>query len=201
TPGTELRLERIHPEPGPTDGHLGYTVEEMADIVAGGLRALGLARPERVSKLVLICGHGSASLNNPHESAYNCGACSGGRGGPNARAFARMANDVRVRRVLEARGLVIPEDTCFVGCFHNTCDDQIAWFDLDDVPIRHRELFERARGALDTARQRNAHERCRRFEMVELSVTVPEAARIVESRTEDLSQARPEYNHATNALC
>jgi uncharacterized protein len=201
TPGTELHLERSEPEPGPDNGHVGYTVDEMAGIVETGLRALGLAQPELIARLVLICGHGSASLNNPHESAYNCGACSGGRGGPNARAFARMANDVRVRHVLADRGLLVPEDTCFVGCFHNTCDDQMTWFDLDDIPIRHRQLFERARAAIDEARQRNAHERCRRFESVDLSISPAEAARHVEARAEDLSQARPEYNHATNALC
>jgi uncharacterized protein len=199
--GTELHLERTKPDPGPGNGHTGYTVEEMADIVEGGLRSLGLSRPELISRLVLICGHGSASLNNPHESAYNCGACSGGRGGPNARAFAKMANDFRVRRLLAERGLKIPVDAFFVGCFHNTCDDQIVWFDLDNIPIRNRELFERARVVIDEARQRNAHERCRRFESADLTISPTEAARHVEARAEDLSQARPEYNHATNALC
>jgi hypothetical protein len=43
TPNTELRLERIEPEPGSSDGHIGYSILEMADIVEGGLRAIGLA--------------------------------------------------------------------------------------------------------------------------------------------------------------
>ena len=200
-PRTQLRIERIEPEPGSENGQLGYSVEEMAAIVEGGLRAIGLGRTELFSQLVVIGGHGSSSLNNPHEAAHDCGACGGGRGGPNARAFAQMANDARVRRILESHGLVVPDDTYFVGGYHNTCDDSMSWYDLDLVPVTHRALFERARAALDEARKRSAHERCRRFESAELSASVDDALRHVEGRAEDLSQTRPEYGHATNALC
>ncbi len=201
TPATELRLERTEAEPGPEGGHIGYTIEEMADIVSGGLHAIGLLEPEQFSPLLVFCGHGSSSLNNPHESAYNCGACSGSQGGPNARAFAQMANDLRVRQILKQRGLAIPEETFFIGAYHNTCDDSITWYDLDRVPIRHRPLFEHIRKSLDEARKRDAHERCRRFESAELVLSFDDALNHVEARAEDLSQARPEYNHATNALC
>jgi uncharacterized protein YbcC (UPF0753/DUF2309 family) len=67
--------------------------------------------------------------------------------------------------------------------------------------LSHRPDFEQARQALDQARERNAHERCRRFETAELSLSREEALRHVEGRAEDLSQVRPEYGHATNALC
>lgn len=200
-PSTELRLERLQREPGKDDDAVGYVVEEMAAIVEGTLRAIGMSRPDRMSPLVVICGHGSASLNNPHEAAHDCGACGGGRGGPNARAIAQMANDRRVRDRLLERGLEIPAGTRFVGCYHNTCDDSVTWYDLDEVPVRHRELFERAKSAMDLARKHNAHERCRRFESADLSISVEEALRHVEGRAEDLSQTRPEYGHATNAIC
>ena len=201
TPSTELRLERTAEQPGSDNGHVGYSVEEMAGIVEGGLRALGLSQTELFSPLFVICGHGSSSLNNPHEAAHDCGACGGGRGGPNARAFAQMANDPRVRRMLSDRGLTIPEETYFVGGYHNTCDDSMVWYDLDHVPLSHRPLFERAKAGIDEARQRSAHERCRKFESADLSVSTEEALRHVEGRAEDLSQTRPEYGHATNALC
>jgi len=84
-----------------TDGGRGYTVEEMADVVEGQVRAIGLTRG--FAPLVVVMGHGSASLNNPHEAAHDCGACGGGRGGPNARVFAAMANEPRVRRLLAAQ--------------------------------------------------------------------------------------------------
>ena len=201
TSSTELRLERLAEEPGSENGNVGYSIDEMVNIVDGGLRAIGLAKSERMSRLVIICGHGSASLNNPHEAAHDCGACGGGRGGPNARAFAQMANDPRVRSMLRQRGITIPDSTYFVGAYHNTCDDSMTWYDLNRVPLRHRELFEQAKADVDEARKRSSHERCRRFESADVSLTVDEALRHVEGRAEDLSQTRPEYGHATNALC
>ncbi|MCA9199336.1 MAG: DUF2309 family protein, partial [Planctomycetales bacterium] len=196
---SELHLERTELQPGPDHGHLGYSLDEMASIVEGGLRAMGIVN--RLSPFVLVLGHGSGSLNNPHESAYNCGACSGGRGGPNARAFAQMANDHRVRARLLENGVQIPEDTVFLGGYHNTCDDSVTYFDLDRVPFSHRALFERIRNNIDEARQRDAHERCRRFQSADLDISPAAALRHVQARAEDLSQARPEYNHATNSLC
>jgi uncharacterized protein YbcC (UPF0753/DUF2309 family) len=112
-----------------------------------------------------------------------------------------MANDPRVRHLLAADGLGIPDDVRFVGAYHNTCDDGMAYYDLDDLPTSHREVFGRARAALSEARRRNAHERCRRFESAGLTITPEEALRHVEARAEDLSQTRPEYGHATNAVC
>ncbi|HEX6960991.1 MAG TPA: DUF2309 domain-containing protein [Lacipirellula sp.] len=195
---TQLLIERGEPEPGPDDGHVGYTLDEMTDIVERTLRDNGLTAG--LAPLVIMCGHGSSSLNNPHESAYNCGACSGGRGGPNARAFAQMANDARVRSRLLARGLSLPADCRFLGAYHNTCDDGVTYFDLDRLPPSHKPSFAIARQAIDEARQRNAHERCRRFKSASVAITPEAALAHVEQRSEDLSEARPEYNHATNAM-
>lgn len=198
-PITRLILERTADPPSPEPGHCGFTVAEMAEIVERILRDIGLT--QRLARLVIVAGHGSSSLNNPHESAYNCGACSGGRGGPNARAFAEMANDPRVRTLMAHKGLLIPPEVYFVGAYHNTCDDNLEYHDLDRLPNSHRDDFDHARQALDEARRRNAHERCRRFESADFKLTPEAALRHVEARSEDLSQARPEYNHATNAMC
>jgi uncharacterized protein len=197
-PATELHIERAGSEPGPSWDSLGFSTTEMANIVIRMLQDIGLV--ESFAPLVLILGHGSSSLNNPHESAYNCGACSGGRGGPNARAFAGMANDPRVRALVAERGIVIPEEVRFVGGYHNTCNDKVEYFDLDKLPWKLRERFCEAESAIDQARALNALERSRRFESASLNMTASEAIRHVEERSEDLSQARPEYNHATNAM-
>ncbi|RUL85849.1 DUF2309 domain-containing protein [Tautonia sociabilis] len=198
-PVTRLRLERSRPEPGPGIGQIGFRVDEMAVIVGGVLTSIGWTKA--FAPIVLVLGHGSSSLNNPQEAAYNCGACGGAPGGPNARAFAQMANDPRVRRALAATGLVLPDEVHFLGAQHNTCDDSVTYFDLDRLPSSHLEAFAQVQSAVEAARRRNAHERCRRFESARLTITPEEALRHVERRAEDLSQTRPELGHATNAVC
>lgn len=198
-PETHLVLERTADRPSPDLSGLGFKVDEMADSVERLLRDIGLT--SNWSRLIVICGHGSSSLNNPHESAYNCGACGGGRGGPNARAVAAMANDSRVRNVLAQRGLVLPSDTVFLGAFHNTCDDSFQFSDLARLPESHQSDFRRFQEILTVAQEMNAQERCRRFVSAPLSLSPPAAWRHVSERSEDLSQTRPEFNHATNAMC
>jgi len=196
---TELTIERASAaaeEPGGV--HDGFLPEEMADIVEGILGEIGVSR---FARLVVVLGHGSSSLNNPHEAAHDCGACGGGRGGPNARAFARMANHPGVRARLAARGLVIPSHTVFVGAYHNTCDESVLYYDEHRIPPGHEEDCRRARDAIDRTCERTAHERCRRFRAVSLLVSPEGARRHVEGRAEDFAQPRPEFGHATNSAC
>ncbi|HEX4141918.1 MAG TPA: DUF2309 domain-containing protein [Pirellulales bacterium] len=198
-PITRLRLERVAAEPSMDEEGIGFSLDEMYDLGERMLREIGLT--SGFSRLVLLLGHGSYCLNNPHKSAYDCGACSGNAGSPNARAMAAMLNDRRVRDVLAKRGLTIPSDTWFLGGLHNTCADSLAFFDLDLLPMSHLRDFERARDNLERVCQRNAHERCRRFESAPLDMTLAEAQRHVEGRAEDLAQTRPEFGNASNAIC
>ena len=196
---TRLRLERDDTAPPPIGKYAGFTVAEMSAIVRRVLEDTGIAG--RLSRLVFVVGHGSVSLNNPHESAHDCGACGGGRGGPNARAFAQMANDSRVRDRLAREGLRIDPSTWFVGAQRNTCNNTITLFDADLVPDDRQPLLARARDVFDTARRREAHERCRRFDAVPTWYPTLAALAHVEGRAADLAQPRPEYGHATNAFC
>ena len=197
-PSTRLRLERSEPEAGPENGSVGYSLQEMTDIGERLLRDIGLT--SGFARLVLLLGHGSDSLNNPHNSAYNCGACGGAAGGPNGRAIAQILNDPRVRENLALRNLIVPEDTVFVGGYHNTCNDTVSFSDLDRIPASHRQEFESAKTAIDRTCERNAHERCRRFMSAPLTLSFPAARQHVEERAEDLAQTRPELGHATNAI-
>jgi uncharacterized protein YbcC (UPF0753/DUF2309 family) len=195
---TRLQVDRTHDAP-PIGTYSGFTVREMADIVRRVIEELGVR--DRLSPLVLVIGHGSVSLNNPHESAHDCGACGGGRGGPNARAFAHMANDPRVRHLLATEGLSIDGATWFVGGQRNTCNNEVTFFDADRIPEALRPLFERAVSAIETTRRREAHERCRRFDGVPHWYPPAAALAHVQGRADDLAQPRPEYGHATNAFC
>lgn len=198
-PVTRLRMERLDEQPSPTENGYGFTVSEMANFGERILRDIGLTHG--FARLVMFLGHGSVCQNNPHKSAYDCGACSGMAGVPNARALAAMLNDSRVRDVLRTRAIDIPATTHFLGGLHNTGDDTITFADIDFVPRSHRPEFEAAQDILDEACQRNSHERCRRFYSAPLTLTPPEAHRHVEDRTEDLAQVRPEFGNSTNAMC
>ncbi len=196
---TRLRMERSEAEPGPSEGHIGFTVEEMADFGERMLRDIGLT--SNFARLVLFLGHGSFSLNNPHKSVYDCGACTGNAGSPNARALAAMLNNSRVREILARRGLKIPYETVFLGALHNTCNDTVTFFDLDLLPATHYRDIAGVEQVLEAACDRNAHERCRRFDSAPLDLSFLSAHRHVERRSQDLAQARPEFGNATNALC
>ena len=196
---TRLRLERKSATPGPTGDGIGFTVDEMATMGERFLRDIGLTTS--FARLVIFFGHGSFCLNNPHKSCYDCGACSGSAGAPNARALAAILNDPRVREIVKSRGLIIPDDTHFLGGLHNTCSDSLTFYDVDHIPESHRPDFEFAKTQLETTCERNAHERCRRFQSAPLDLSFAAAKRHVEGRSEDLAQTRPEFGNASNAIC
>jgi uncharacterized protein YbcC (UPF0753/DUF2309 family) len=196
---SRLRLERLDATPSSEGDGIGFSLEEMAEMGERALRDIGLT--SNFARLVFILGHGATCLNNPHKSCYDCGACSGSAGGPNARALAMILNDARVRAILSKNGLEIPAETYFIGGMHNTCTDSITFFDLDLMQRVFLHDFEAARTTLEEACRRNAHERCRRFELAPLDLSLEGALRHVEERSEDLAQTRPEYGNSTNALC
>lgn len=197
--GTKITFTAPNDSPPatPENPRLGFTDEEQADRVQTLLRGSGLTYG--FSPLVVILGHGSRNQNNPHASAYNCGACSGRFSGPNARLVTAMANRPQVRTLLAERGISIPDGAWFIGGEHDTCLDKIFWYDVEDIPAALLPAFGNLRDQLHQACVLHAQERCRRFASAPADPGPAQAHWHVEGRSRDFSQARPELGHATNA--
>jgi uncharacterized protein YbcC (UPF0753/DUF2309 family) len=196
---SQLHLLRENDTPTKEGYLLGFSFTEMADRVGGLLTNIGLTT--HFAPLVVIVAHGSSSVNNPHFAAYDCGACSGKPGAPNARAFAWMANHEEVRKILHGRGIDIPGGTRFVAALHNTSRDEITYFDnhlLEQNPAEGLAEFQKV---MEDALQKNAFERCRWFELAPKSNIVEKAHDHVAARASSIFEPRPEYNHSNNLYC
>jgi uncharacterized protein YbcC (UPF0753/DUF2309 family) len=99
------------------------------------LRAMSLT--EGFARLVLLVGHGANVVNNPFASGLHCGACGGYAGDVNARLLAGLLNAADVRSKLAERGIVIPDDTVFLGALHDTTTDRVTLFTADHPSAAH----------------------------------------------------------------
>lgn len=178
---------------------IGFTVQEMADSLEGMLRSIGLIKD--FAPIIYIFGHGASSVNNTHYAGYDCGACSGRAGSVNARVAAAIGNHPVVRRTLADRGIYIPETTQFVGGLHDTTRDELAYYDLDILTSANRAAHEGYLPLFEQALNYNAKERSRRFHTINSKQAARKVHEAVKKRAISLFETRPEWNHATNALC
>jgi uncharacterized protein YbcC (UPF0753/DUF2309 family) len=160
------------PKPEPAPQVLGgMSAEAKADTGAAVLKAMSLTRGH--GEIVLLLGHGGNVTNNPHESAYHCGACGGHTGEVSARLLAILLNDPETRAGLAARGVAVPDDTLFVAGLHDTTTDCVTLYEdslpaarADDIARVRRWLAQAAKVAraeralrLPGARWNNIHQR------------------------------------------
>lgn len=176
---------------------LGFASDEQAVVAENSLRLMGLTK--NFARLVLICGHGSTTENNPYASAYDCGACGGNHGGPNARVLARLVNNSENRATLRERGIVIPDDTLFLAAEHNTTTDRVTFFDIEDLPPSHRDEHKRLVRDLERAGALTAVERCGKIPGAGRFAASELASGHVAVRSLDWAQTRPEWGLSGNA--
>ncbi|WP_416908150.1 MAG: YbcC family protein [Polymorphobacter sp.] len=199
-----LGLTRPVPAPANTDlpddvtGRLGpdmssLDVETMTAAGETMLRAMSLT--SNFAPLVMFVGHGGSSVNNPHATGLDCGACGGYDGAPNARVAARILNHPQVRAGLAARGIDVPADTWFMAALHNTTTDHVEIFDEAHVPEARAGDLASVKKWLSAAGRQSRVERATHLSIDPASAVDPQ----IEARANDWSQVRPEWGLANCA--
>ena len=163
----------------------GMSADAKADTGAAVLKAMSLTHGH--GDVVLLLGHGGNVTNNPHESAYHCGACGGYTGEVSARLLAILLNDPETREGLAQRGVAVPEDTLFVAGLHDTTTDHVTIYD-DSLPASRSGDLARVRAWLDQAAQAARAERAQRLPGARWNT--------LEARAANWAEVRPEWGLA-----
>jgi uncharacterized protein len=174
----------------------GIPAADRAALAESALRGMGLI--SHFARLVLICGHGGDTCNNPHASSLDCGACGGHPGGLNARVAAAVLNDPLVRLALRPRGIDIPDDTLFISGLHHTTTDTFDLHDPDLLPLSHQQEISQLEAWLHLAGRLTRDERAPRLGLPS-GMDSAAISRAITARSRDGSQVRPEWALAGNA--
>jgi uncharacterized protein YbcC (UPF0753/DUF2309 family) len=168
------------------------TLEEKVAMASGALTGMGIK--DNLAPLVLISGHGSTSVNNPHASGLDCGACGGHSGEVNALTAQQILNEPEVRNELAKGGIHIPKETLFVACLHDTTTDEVEIINEQYISERHKKALQEVKASLTKASRINRVERSKR-----LNLNTTNADQIngkVLDRSRDWAQVRPEWGLA-----
>jgi uncharacterized protein YbcC (UPF0753/DUF2309 family) len=171
-------------------GTTGIPIEQQIVMAKNALNAMSLA--DDFGKFVLIVGHGSTMVNNPHATGYDCGACGGHTGEANARVAAAVLNNRDVRAGLQKENIFIPINTVFLACLHDTTTDEVTIYNEQQIPAEKNAALEDLKKSLKLAGQAARTERS-------LKLSGNGASNIDKSmmaRSKDWSQIRPEWGLA-----
>lgn len=168
----------------------GIALDQQIQLAKNALMGMSLA--ENLADFVLIVGHGSSMVNNPHATGYDCGACGGHSGEANAKVAAKVLNNPQVREGLTKEGINIPKSTIFLACLHDTTTDKISIYNELEVPFEKTNELEEIKDSLAKAGKATRAERALRFEKSNKS----NLDKAVIERSKDWSQIRPEWGLA-----
>lgn len=176
------------------DENTGIPAADRIALAIGALTHMGLK--SNFARLVLLCGHGSETTNNPYSSGLDCGACGGHAGDSNARVAAQILNDPEVRTALIDKGIEIPADTLFLAGLHNTTTDQVTVFETESIPETHHNDLQSLQQALAHAGNKT---RLERASSLGLNPNAENLNEKILSRALDWAEVRPEWGLAGNA--
>ncbi|TDU72979.1 hypothetical protein EI77_01445 [Prosthecobacter fusiformis] len=187
--------KRLAHDPMDTHTEAGIPPEDQIQLALGALKNMELT--SNFARLVMFCGHGSNTTNNPYAAGLDCGACGGHAGDSNARVAAAILNQNAVRTALQRHGIFIPEDTCFIAGLHDTTTDDIRIFDTDCMPSSHETDLHQLQLWLDQATHYNRQQRAASLGLA--SAEEVDLKKLIIKRSRDWSQVRPEWGLAGNA--
>lgn len=168
----------------------GIPLEDRINMAQSALKAMSLT--DNLAPVVMIVGHGSSTVNNPHGTGLDCGACGGHTGEANARVAAAVLNDPDVRAGLEARGMSVPNNTRFFPALHDTTTDEVSLlFRSSGIPLSHAREFADLRLSL-----RMASESARKERATRMNISGGNITKQIIQRSKDWSQVRPEWGLA-----
>lgn len=192
-PSTELTLQQV--QTNKTELPIGFSEEEQVLYARQALNMMGLTK--NFAPLVVICGHGSHSTNNPYASALDCGACGGASSGFNARVLATLCNMPEVRKALNEEGISIPNETVFAAAEHITTTDELQWLYVPHLSEKAQEALDFIGTTLPKVSEQAVAERL--VKLPNLKANHKNLNAQAQRLGEDWSEVRPEWGLARNA--